>query len=354
MMQSILSNLAVILLSHLVVTTFIVYRERFSKFIIQFTIICFMSLTIISMFYLPIQFGDYRFDLRLIPLLMLALFSGWRITLPVLIIASIWRFFLGGEGAFPGVVFGMMLPTFFALLYVKVFKNPNRVWDKILLVSICWALSDIPLIFYLQGGEDIIKQIGLLRYSSFVIATFIYYTVIKIENGRIEMKQQLQFLATHDQMTKLLNRQECIRRAEIKHKSNDKNKQSFMVMIDIDHFKHLNDEYGHAIGDYTLKQMAVIFKKFESETVQVARYGGEEFLLWLSVPNEQKGIQLVESIQQDIRETKFQVAQDDFIPVTVSMGMALWQQGTSIHDSIKEADRKLYQAKDNGRNQLVV
>lgn len=353
MIQSILSNLAVILLSHLVVTTFIAYRERFSKFTIQFIIIFFMSITIISMFYLPIQLGDYRFDLRLIPLMMLAIFSGWRITLPVLMIASLWRFFLGGDGAFPGIVFGMVLPTFFALLYVQIFKDLSRVWDKILLVSVCWALSDIPLIFYLQGGEEIIKQIGLLRYSSFIIATFIYYTVIKIENSRVEMRRQLQFLATHDQMTKLLNRQECIRRAEIKHNSNDQNKQSFMVMVDIDHFKTLNDKYGHSVGDYTLKKMAEIFKGFESDTVQIARYGGEEFLIWLSVPNEQIGLRIAESIQQDIRKTKFQVTEDDFLPVTVSMGMALWQRGTSIHDSIKEADRKLYQAKGNGRDQIV-
>lgn len=354
MIQSILSNLAVILLSHLVVTTLISYKERFSKYILRIIIVLVMSLTIISMFYLPIQLGEYRFDLRLIPFIMLALFGGWRFTLPVLIIASIWRLTLGGDGAFPGIVFGMIIPTLFALVYAQVFKNPARVWDKILLVSICWALSDIPLMFLLDNGENILKKIGLLRYSSFLIATFIYYTVIKIENGRNEMKQQLQFLATHDQLTKLLNRQEYIRLAELKNKSSEKNKYHFIVMIDIDHFKEINDEYGHSVGDYTLVQIANIFKSFETDTLQAARYGGEEFLLWISAKDQQSGTEIVESILRNIRQTEFHVEQNKFISLTVSMGMASWPSGTPIHDAIKEADLKLYQAKNNGRDQLVV
>lgn len=354
MIQSILSNLAVILLSHLAVTTLLGYRERFSRRRLQFYIVILMSITVISMFYLPIQFSNYRLDLRLIPLIMLAIFSGWHITMPVLVIACIWRYFLGGDGAIPGIVFGMSLPTIFALVYMRIIGNRKKVWDIFVLITICWFISDIPLIFYPYDGLEILKQIGFLRFSSFLLATFIYYTIIEIENGRLIMKQQLEFLATHDQLTKLLTRQECIRRAEIKHKMNEKNTHHFMVMIDVDHFKELNDEYGHAAGDDTLVELSEILKSFEKDTLQAARYGGEEFLLWICIEDKDSITQTVAEIQEKIRHTHFEVGLNQAIPITVSIGIASWPTGTSIHDAIKEADRKLYIAKDQGRNQMIV
>ncbi|PIC65172.1 hypothetical protein CSV79_02590 [Sporosarcina sp. P13] len=354
MIQSILSNLAVILISHLAVTTLINYRERFSKLLLQISIVLLMSITIISMFYLPIVFDDYRFDLRLIPLMMLAIFCGWRTTLSTLLIACLWRLSMGGDGAIPGVVYGMLLPTVFALLYAKIIGRKGRFWDRFVIVSVCWTLSDIPLMFILNDGFEILKQIGLWRYSSFLLATLIYYTVIQIENNRLVMKERLVFLATHDQLTGLLNRQECIRLTEVKAKSNSKNVKHFIAMFDIDNFKSLNDRYGHVVGDEALIQMAQIFKSFETDQVNIARYGGEEFMMHICAPEREVAITLLENIQERIRNTAFRVTQNHTVPVTVSIGLADWVENTTVHDAIKEADRKLYLAKDRGGDHLVV
>ena len=353
MIQSILSNLAVILMSHLAVTTLLAYRERFSQHLLNMYIVIIMSFTVISMFYLPIQFGEFRFDLRLIPLIMLAIFAKGRITISVLIIVCLWRYMLGGEGAIPGILFATSIPTLFALLYIRITGNRKLTWDKVVVVSICWLLSDVPLMFYHQNGEEIFQQIAILRFVSFLLATFLYYIVIEIENSRIRMKHQLEFLATHDPLTSLLNRQECIRRAEARFKLNEKNMQHAVVMLDIDHFKKLNDEYGHAAGDDTLVQMAEILKSFERDTLQVARYGGEEFLLWMCDEDHQSIVGTIEKIQQKIREAKFEVRQDHEISVTVSIGLADWQPPVPMHEAIKEADFNLYEAKEHGRDRIV-
>lgn len=84
MFQSILSNLAIILLGHLLMSTLMNYRKCLSKSLVFICIVLLFSGVIITMFYLPIQFGEYRFDLRLIPLIFLALFRGWKATLPIL------------------------------------------------------------------------------------------------------------------------------------------------------------------------------------------------------------------------------------------------------------------------------
>lgn len=352
MIQSILSNVAVILLSHLAVTTLVSYRERFSRPTLQLSIIFLMSVTIISMFYLPIFFGEYRFDLRLIPLIMLAMFSRRHITLSTLLIVCLWRFSMGGVGAVPGVLFGMLLPTLFALVYAKVVGSKGRIYDRFIVVTICWAISDLPILFILDDGVTVMKEIGAWRFSSFMLATLIYYTVIQIENGRLAMKKELQFLATHDQLTKLVNRCEFIRLAELKVK--DKRLNHYVAMIDIDKFKKLNDNYGHVAGDEALIQMAQTFKTFETGQVTVGRYGGEEFMMHIRAKDRVEAVAVLKEIQEVIRQTRFKISENEAVPITVSIGLADWNEGKSLHDSIKEADEKLYAAKDGGRDQLVV
>lgn len=354
MIQSVLSNLAVILLSHMIISQMVSNREKFGNLTMRYIILLMISITVISMFYLPIQIGQYIFDLRLIPLIMLALFSGWSNTLFVVVIVSAWRFFIiGGDGALPGVLFGMIVPTIFTLIYARYIANNGKLWDKIVLVTICWALSDIPIMFMIPDGLNVMKQIFVMRYFSFLVAAILYYVLIELENKQHGMRSQLQFLATHDQMTGLLNKQELIRLAEIKMKSAAKENSHFIVMIDLDHFKKLNDRYGHAAGDQALIQMARIFKSVVNDRTFAARYGGEEFIMYICAHNANEVMHELGSLHERIRHTMFQVKTGEAVPITVSIGLAQWNNGTSIQDAIKEADRKLYIAKERGRDQIV-
>lgn len=352
MFQSILSNLAILLLGHLLMSTLMNYRERFSEKLLYMCIVLLFTGVIITMFYLPIQFGGYRLDLRLIPLLLLAVFRGWRITLPVLIFVSTWRYLMGGDGAVPGIIFGMILPTLFTLSYCKFKIKKSNVIEMVLIITVCWLISDFPILIIVPNGTDIFKEIFLIRYSSFLGATFIYYSFILLEYKREALKKQLTFLAMHDPLTKLLNRKEFFQAVEEKITESDL--KHYIAMIDLDHFKKLNDNYGHIAGDNILMQISSILRKYESENVIASRYGGEEFIIYLGTNSPEQGVRIVKEIQNEIRTTLFKIDHDLSIPISVSIGLAIKEEELLLKDLIKKADKNLYVAKERGRDRLII
>ncbi len=131
------------------------------------------------------------------------------------------------------------------------------------------------------------------------------------------------------------------------------------LFIDIDHFKKINDNYGHQAGDEILKEVAQIIRDLVRSTDVVARYGGEEFTVLLSHKGKQKASEIAERIRKTIEERIFTVPQHGDITVTTSIGIN--SLSTTEHDGdvndiaslfVEGADRALYQAKDNGRNRI--
>ena len=125
-----------------------------------------------------------------------------------------------------------------------------------------------------------------------------------------------------------------------------------LMMMDIDHFKKINDTYGHLAGDYVLKQLASVIKARIRREDTMSRYGGEEFALVLPEVDQINAGQTAEKIRKLVEKTVFKF-EDTKIPVTVSMGVsALDPETKDPNDFIKRADEKLYQAKNQGRNQV--
>jgi two-component system, cell cycle response regulator len=126
-----------------------------------------------------------------------------------------------------------------------------------------------------------------------------------------------------------------------------------LVMFDLDHFKRVNDEFGHLAGDYVLKRVAeMIQKKHIRKEECFARYGGEEFSIVLPDTPADRGAILSEKIRQGIEETKFEFEQN-LIPVTVSMGVTMMTKGDTQDSFIARADEKLYVGKQGGRNRVI-
>lgn len=350
MIQSILSNLSIILLGHLVMSTLMSYKERFTKNQLFIFIVLLFSSEIIALFYLPIQFGGFFLDLRLIPLIFLALFRGWRVTLSVLIVVSVWRYFMGGDGAIPGIIFGMVLPTLFTLAIFKLKNNRASYIEMIVIITICWFISDFPIIFIIPNGWEIFKNIFIIRYLSFIGTAFILYIFILLAQKNQELKNQLEYTARHDSLTKLLNKSRFVEIVEKKLQKNETNSELSISMVDIDHFKAINDTYGHLVGDQVLRKLSAILKKYNSEDLIIARYGGEEFIIFQKA-NMEEAIKVLENIQKEIRHTSLQIDDDLCINVTVSIGIARLER--DLVESIKRADKNLYSAKDKGRDRLI-
>lgn len=349
MFQSILSNLAMLLLGHLLMVTLVNHKERFTKKQInRWTVILFSSV-IISMFYLPIRYDSLIFDLRLIPLLYLGLFRGWRVALSVLIIASTWRYFMGGSGAIPGILFGMILPILAVYIINRFHKNKIKIYYWILLLTLCWSISDIPLLFVLPNGLEVFQEIYIVRYPAFIGVGLVYYLFIWESKNSAYLKTQLEFLAWHDSLTKLLNKGQFIQMVE---KRMMKNGQVHSIaMIDIDNFKIFNDTYGHLVGDQVLIEFASLLKKYESEQLIVGRYGGEEFIIYQLTDSLEEAIEILDELGESTRRMLIEIADKTFVSITVSMGIA--ELNGDLVQAIQLADQNLYSAKTTGKDRLM-
>lgn len=130
------------------------------------------------------------------------------------------------------------------------------------------------------------------------------------------------------------------------------NKPLTAVMLDLDHFKSINDQYGHQIGDLVLEQFAKILRKSKRTSDTVIRYGGEEFLLLLPGINALEALPIIERLRKVV-EGKEMVTTSGIIQVTMSAGLAEHRPRIiTPMELIDEADRKLYAAKQAGRNMV--
>ena len=127
-----------------------------------------------------------------------------------------------------------------------------------------------------------------------------------------------------------------------------------LVMFDIDHFKRINDTFGHLAGDYVLSRLSQVAQGTLRTEDLFARYGGEEFALLLPETTIEGAAQLAHDIRARVEENRF-VFQNEHIPVTISMGVAkLLDTHKSGLDLIRDSDERLYEAKRTGRNRVVV
>jgi diguanylate cyclase (GGDEF)-like protein len=122
-----------------------------------------------------------------------------------------------------------------------------------------------------------------------------------------------------------------------------------IVICDIDHFKLVNDEFGHLAGDYVLKEVAQLAKSRIRPDDVIARYGGEEIAIILPETDLDGGIRIADQLRQMIDDETF-VFEDEYIDVTISCGVAQLQPGWRAYEFVRAADTQLYEAKRAGRN----
>lgn len=124
-----------------------------------------------------------------------------------------------------------------------------------------------------------------------------------------------------------------------------------VAIIDLDHFKNVNDSYGHLVGDEVLKGVVGRIKSRMRNLDLIGRYGGEEFVLIFPATRIKKAVDIIERIRQHIEDTPFHV--DEFsIPVTISAGVTITSKEDTIDDILRRADQLLYEAKNKGRNRV--
>jgi diguanylate cyclase (GGDEF)-like protein len=161
----------------------------------------------------------------------------------------------------------------------------------------------------------------------------------------------LQKLATTDKLTGLHNRAKLDELIADEHRYLIRHpRPSSIAILDLDHFKEVNDTHGHLAGDRVLQEVGLLLAQSVREIDRVGRWGGEEFLVLMPDASAQGARVVAERIQETLRRRDLGVAQ----AVTLSIGVAAYRPGESVSAWISRADEMLYQAKNGGRNRVLV
>jgi len=168
------------------------------------------------------------------------------------------------------------------------------------------------------------------------------------------LEQELWALAHLDPLTTLPNRRAFRDAARIKlAEAQSANRPCALVSLDIDHFKHINDAYGHGAGDMVLRRIADIIKApLRPNTDMGARMGGEEFSIILPDTDIDSAIAFAEKLRKRIEQTIVVSGENEIRP-TMSLGIAMNRKSTNLDDLLERADRALYTAKRSGRNKVA-
>ncbi|MEY3774205.1 MAG: hypothetical protein RLZZ129_985 [Verrucomicrobiota bacterium] len=168
--------------------------------------------------------------------------------------------------------------------------------------------------------------------------------------------EELRRLATRDQLTGLFNRREFERMLQVQKSQADSAKTEFsLVLVDIDHFKRVNDQHGHPAGDEDLREIARRLLGAVRGNDQVARIGGEEFAVTMPGTPKQAAAAVARRLSESVRSRPIVVREGLELPITLSVGVANHPADVSAKaDIVMAADKALYEAKTAGRDRVVL
>jgi diguanylate cyclase (GGDEF)-like protein len=211
-------------------------------------------------------------------------------------------------------------------------------------------------IVYLSSEMDQQKQFSAMRVGAegFLTKPVVPEDLVDAVVIRAERMRTLRSLMVRDSMTGLFNHTTITQMLEnaVANAGRSSGVLCF-AMIDIDHFKQVNDTYGHPVGDQVIQALARILQQRLRNSDVVGRYGGEEFAVILQDVSVDAATRLIDALRQDFSRILFHAASTDF-SCTFSVGLACYTGDSRAEVLCEAADRALYEAKRNGRNCVVV
>ncbi|MGE5450934.1 MAG: GGDEF domain-containing protein [Acidobacteriota bacterium] len=297
-----------------------------------------------------------------------ALRSGWNLrfsdpslTLPQILAALTW---ICGAYALTNEGHGGTLILFALVLVFGIFNmNARRAR-----LSTMYAVTAMGATMFYKGTTDPVHYPPEIELMYFVFVATVMpmisqlATELNTMRGRLKAQKQdleaavvrIQELATRDELTGLFNRRQITQvLGEHAARCNRGVVQFWVAVLDLDHFKHVNDTWGHGVGDEVLRSFAHMAAGVLRETDVIGRWGGEEFLaVMLAAPPHDPHVGL-ERLRAKLADA--QVSQSvPQLRITFSAGLAPYGERGAVHQAIERADKALYRAKAQGRNQTVM
>jgi len=231
----------------------------------------------------------------------------------------------------------------------------RRVWARSLgrtAIILTLAVAMTVLILTIVGRQDI-AGVGafVAAVVSLVIAPASTFRTFRLIQELEEARNHLEDISNHDYLTGIYNRRFMVEQASMI--LNLARRHDFpvsLIMMDLDHFKHVNDTYGHVKGDAVLIELVEAIRGMIRTTDVFGRYGGEEFIVFMPHADLEDSTRLAERIRWGVKNMRI-----SDLTVTLSMGVAVAGPETKgLEDLIDRADVALYEAKDNGRDRVEI
>ncbi|MFI3905093.1 GGDEF domain-containing protein [Ochrobactrum sp. S1502_03] len=231
---------------------------------------------------------------------------------------------------------------------------------KAAFITLCVVLFSLATSFVvgfffgsLPGRAAISLSAGIPIVTAFPSLVYIFYHYSKLQDAYAQLEKahtELQARSRVDHMTGLLNREALLDAMKI---SRSRIENGTLLVIDADHFKAINDTFGHSVGDRALKLIAFALQNVTRKGDLVGRIGGEEFCVFLPGATGETGMRVAQRIRSEVENTPFHATEYQIYPLTISIGVASAPKNESNSQVLSRADRCLYMAKQRGRNCVV-
>ena len=253
------------------------------------------------------------------------------------------------DGSFDVVVTDFFLPgELSGGDFLHALRCGKRLSDEELPVLVVTGSSNVAIqteIFQAGGNDFVVKPV--------VEGVFLSRLRSLLQNKRRfnllrRQSEEMRRMASLDILTGVYNRRYLVERAN-RFLANPANRPAWVVMLDLDHFKSINDQHGHATGDRVLTAVGALFRGFFREGDVIARSGGEEFVLLLSNRTQDQCLADMEILREQIEALR-----PEDLPLTASIGLAPVGSEGDFELTQEQADRAMYRAKELGRNRVVL
>ncbi|WP_298715908.1 sensor domain-containing diguanylate cyclase [uncultured Oceanisphaera sp.] len=203
-----------------------------------------------------------------------------------------------------------------------------------------------------------IQRVALSTLANQVMRNLELIRVQQAQSGLIQQlqsaQQELTHLAATDPLTGLYNRRAFEERLSQEHALIQRGQSpAALMMMDLDYFKVINDDFGHKAGDRVIEHFAQVCRNVFRQSDLIGRWGGEEFVVLLPDTTESEAWQAAERLHQVLRQTRIEYDEQISLSITVSIGLFSLSKDRELEEAMRLADTLLYQAKDNGRNCTV-
>ncbi|WP_114417006.1 sensor domain-containing diguanylate cyclase [Marinospirillum perlucidum] len=238
---------------------------------------------------------------------------------------------------------------------ISIYRKGNPLAKYFLIGHSFFVLfSGLAVLFYkgiIEFNYITSHGVGIGIMLEALMLAFVLAHRIKILEAIKASQEDLKHQAATDPLTQLYNRRHFFTQGDFMQNQPGKNNQPLSLLIlDIDHFKQINDTHGHPLGDQVIILLANTLKNLSREKDLAARFGGEEFVLLLPACNLSQAGEFAQRLRKAVADLRLPLADHQEINFTISIGVAQVAQEETLEASLQRADRALYQAKNRGRN----